>query len=299
MPTKRETYTATETIIGEWFAARPGVRSKLVLASKVAGPARGLDWVRNGSPDLTPTDIVQACDASLRRLRTDTIDLYQIHWPNRNVPSFGSIYFDPAKERPQTSIHDQLQALDGLVRAGKVRHIGISNETPWGVGEFVRIAEQHGLPRIASVQNQYSIVTRSVDNGLDESLYRYGVGLLAYSPLCFGMLTGKYDQAGLDAARPELGRLAQFASMRAQRWGRPEVLAAAREYGALARQHGLTPTQLALGFCYERWRVASTIIGVTTVAQLEENVAALGTKLSPDLLAAADAVRWRLRDPSQ
>jgi aryl-alcohol dehydrogenase-like predicted oxidoreductase len=299
VPTKRETYTATETIIGQWLDTRPGVRDKLVLATKVAGPARGLDWVRNGAPDLTPADIASACDASLRRLRTDTIDLYQIHWPNRNVPSFGGIYFDPAKDRPQTSIHDQLEALGGLVRAGKVRHVGISNETPWGVGEFVRVAEQHGLPRIVSVQNQYSLVTRTVDNGLDESLYRYGVGLLAYSPLCFGMLSGKYDESGLDPEKPGLGRLAQFSSMRMQRWGRPEVLAAAREYNALARQHGLTPAQMALAFCYGSWRVASTIIGVTTVAQLEEDVAAFGTALAPELLAAADAVRWRLRDPSQ
>jgi aryl-alcohol dehydrogenase-like predicted oxidoreductase len=299
VPTKRETYTATETIIGQWFDSRRGVRDKLVLATKVAGPARGLDWVRNGSSDLTPADIVQACNSSLRRLRTDTIDLFQIHWPNRNVPSFGSIYFDPTKDVIQTSIQDQLEALSGLVRAGKVRYIGISNETPWGVGEFVRVAEQHGLPRIISVQNQYSIVTRTVDNGLDESLYRHGVGLLAYSPLCFGMLTGKYDEAGLDPGRPELGRLAQFSSMRAQRWGRPEALAAAREYNALARDHGLTPTQMALAFCYGSWRVSSTIIGVTTVAQLEENVAALGAVLSPKLRADADAVRWRLRDPSQ
>jgi len=299
VPARRETFGATETIIGDWFAARPGARGRIVLATKVAGPSRNMDWIRNGSTDLMPADIVRACDDSLRRLRTDVIDLYQIHWPNRNAPAFGSIYFDPAKDRPQTSIHDQLLALAGLVRAGKVRHIGLSNETPWGLCEFIRLAEQHGLPRVVSVQNPYALVSRALDNGLDEALYRSGVALLAYSPLGFGTLTGKYDADGFDEAQPGLGRLARFASMRQQRWARPETLDAAREYNALARDHGLTPTRMALAFCYCSWRVASTIIGVTSVAQLDENLAAWGTKLSPELLAAIDAVRWRLRDPAQ
>ncbi len=299
VPARRETYGATETIIGQWFTARPGVRDRVVLATKVAGPSRNMDWVRNGAADLKPADIVQACDDSLRRLQTDRIDLYQIHWPNRNSPNFGAIYFDPAKETANTSIHDQLQAFAGLVQAGKVRHIGLSNETPWGVAEFVRLADQHGLPRIVSVQNPYALVNRAVDNALDETLHRCGVALLAYSPLAFGTLTGKYDQAGFDESQPGLGRLARFASMRGQRWARPDTLAAAREYNALARQHGLTPTQMALAFCYGSWRVASTIIGVTSVAQLDENLAAWGTTLAPDLLAAIDAIRWRKRDPAQ
>ena len=299
VPPRRETFGATETIVGQWFASRPGARQRVVLATKVSGPARGMDWIRNGAADLTPADIVQACDDSLRRLQTDVIDLYQIHWPNRNAPAFGALYFDPARDKPQTSVHAQLQALAGLVQAGKVRHIGLSNETPWGVSEFLRVADQHGLPRAASVQNPYSLVNRVADNGLDETLHRSGVGLLAYSPLGFGVLTGKYDDTGVDASRPDIGRLTQFASMRAQRWARPETLAAAREYNALARQHGLTPTQMALAFCYGNWRVASTIVGVTSVAQLDECVAARDTRLSPDLLAAIDAIRWRLRDPAQ
>jgi aryl-alcohol dehydrogenase-like predicted oxidoreductase len=299
VPPRRETFGATETILGDWFASRPGARQRVVLATKAAGPSRNMGWVHNGSADLTPAQIVNACDGSLRRLQTDVIDLYQIHWPNRNAPAFGSLYFDPAKDKPQTPIHDQLQALAGLVKAGKVRHIGLSNETPWGLGEFVRLAEQHGLPRVASVQNPYSLVNRVVDNGLDEALHRSGVALLAYSPLGFGVLTGKYDDTGIDTSRPDIGRLTQFASMRAQRWARPETLAAAREYNALARQHGLTPTQMALAFCYGSWRVASTIIGVTSVAQLDECAAAASTRLSADLLAAADAIRWRLRDPAQ
>jgi aryl-alcohol dehydrogenase-like predicted oxidoreductase len=208
----------------------------VVLATKVAGPSRNMDWVRQGSTDLKPADVVQACEDSLRRLQTEVIDLCQIHWPNRNCAIFGGLYFDPAKDQPQTSIHDQLQALAGLVRAGKVRHVGLSNETPWGLSEFVHLAEQHGLPRVVTVQNPYALVNRSVDNGLDEALHRTGVSLLAYSPL---------------------------------------------------------------GFCCRSWRVASTLIGVNTVAQLDEKLAAWGVQLAPELLAAVDAVRRRLRDPAQ
>ena len=299
VPARRETYGRTETILGNWFASRPGMRQRVVLATKVAGPSRGMPWVRDGAEDLQPAHIAEACDDSLRRLHTDVIDLYQIHWPNRNVPAFGAVYLDPAKDRFYTSIHDQLQALAGLVKAGKVRHIGLSNETPWGLGEFLRLAELHGLPKVVSVQNPYALVNRVVDNGLDETLLRTGVGLLAYSPLAFGALTGKYDAPGFDPAQPTLGRLARFESMRKQRWARPETLVAARRYNALAREHGLTPTQMALAFCYGNWRVASTIIGVTTAVQLDECLAAWGTTLSPALLAAIDAVRWELRDPAQ
>ena len=298
VPTRAETFGATERILGSWFASRPGVRARVVLATKVSGPYRGMGWIRGGSRNLTRAEIVQACDESLARLRTDVIDLYQIHWPNRNVPAFGSIYFDPTKDAEYSSVHEQLDAMATLVRAGKVRHVGLSNETPYGVHEFVRVAEQHGLPRVATVQNPYALNSRTADNGLDETLYRLGVSLLAYSPLGFGALTGKYDAQGLDGA-DKPGRLALFDAMKKQRWGRPEALAAARRYNALAREHGLTPTRMALAFCYTSWRVASTIVGVTSVAQLDENLDAWGTTLSPELQAAIDAIRWRLRDPAQ
>ena len=298
VPARRETYGATERIIGSWFAGRPGMRDRVVLATKVAGPSRNMDWIRNGSANLTRADILKACDDSLGRLRTDRIDLYQIHWPNRNVPMFGGIYFDPKQDREYSSIEEQLSAMGELVKAGKVRHVGLSNETAHGVSEFVHIAEQMGLPRIASVQNPYALTNRVVDNGLDETMYRHGVGLLAYSPLAFGALSGKYDGIGLDTPEP-IGRMAMFDSMKKQRWARPDALAAAREYNALARASGLTPAQMALAFCYTSWRVASTIIGVTTKAQLDENIDAFGTQLSPELLAKIDAIRWRLRDPAQ
>ncbi len=298
VPTKAETYTRTETYIGNWLAAHPGARQKLVIATKVAGPAR-VPWVRGGKPDLTGQDIIEACNASLKRLRTDVIDLYQIHWPARHVPAFGQMYFDPAKDVPVTPILEQLQALGELVKAGKVRAIGLSNETPYGVHEFVRLAELHGLPRIASVQNPYCLINRTVENALDECLYRLNVGLLAYSPLGFGLLTGKYDQSGTEPDKgPREARISKYESVRQQRWGRADALKAARRYNTLARQHGLTPTQMALAFCYRRSLVASTIIGVTSVAQLEEDLKAWGTELSPELLKAIDDIRWEMRDPA-
>ncbi|MDO9158218.1 MAG: aldo/keto reductase, partial [Burkholderiaceae bacterium] len=247
-------------------------------------------------------EILTACDNSLRRLQTDVIDLYQIHWPARNVPAFGAVYFDPSKDKPCASIHEQLDAMAELVKAGKVRAIGLSNETPYGVHEFVRLAEQHGLPRVATVQNPYCLINRTWENGLDETCHRLGVGLLAYSPLGFGLLTGKYDNGGIHAPATDegkQGRMALYDSMKAQRWGRPEALAAAARYNTLAREHGLTPSQLALAFCYRNPKVASTIIGVTSLAQLDECLDAWSVQLSPELLKAIDAIRWAHRDPAQ
>ncbi len=302
VPTRAATSGSTETIMGNWFSKRRGTRQKVVLATKLAGPARGMDWIRGGSTEVSAKDIVDSCEGSLKRLQTDVIDLYQIHWPVRHVPAFGIVYFDPAKDArdaPPTSIQVQLEALAGLVKAGKVRAIGLSNETPYGVHEFVRLAEQHGLPRVASVQNAYCLVNRTVDNALDETLHRLGVSLLGYSPLGFGLLTGKYDASGTTGPlAPAEGRISKYESVRKQRWGRPEAFAAALRYNALARDHGLTPTQMALAFCYTNWRVASTIIGVTSVAQLDECLDAWGTTLSPELLAAIDKVRWEIRDPA-
>ena len=299
VPPRAETFNATEIIMGNWLAARPGLRQKLVLATKVAGPSRGMPWVRGGKGDLSGADIIAACDGSLQRLKTDVIDLYQIHWPNRSVPMFGALYYKPTDEQAQTSMHAQLEALGTLVKAGKVRAVGLSNETPYGVHEFVRLAEQHGLLRVATVQNVYNLISRGLENGLDETLHRLGVSFLAYSPLAFGLLTGKYDDSGIEGpGAPKEARIARYESVRKQRWGRKEALAAAKRYSALARAHGLTPTQLALAFCYTKWQVASTIIGVTSVAQLDEDINAFGTTLTPDALAAIDAIRLELRDPA-
>jgi aryl-alcohol dehydrogenase-like predicted oxidoreductase len=248
---------------------------------------------------MTGEDIAASCEASLRRLKTDVIDLYQIHWPERNTPAFGAMYYDPAQERTKTSIHDQLVALGRLVQQGKVRSIGLSNETPYGVHEFVRVAEQYDLPRIATVQNPYCLISRGLENGLDETMQRLGVSLIPYSPLGFGLLTGKYDESGTDGPNaPKGARISTYETVRKQRWGRPEALAAARRYNALARANGMTPTRMALAWCYTKWQVASTIIGVTSVAQLDEDLDAWGTKLSPEVLKEIDKIRWEMRDPA-
>ncbi len=298
VPAKAETCGATETILGNWFASHPGARQKVVLATKVAGPSRGMPWVREGA-GLTSQDILKSCDASLKRLQTDVIDLYQIHWPERHVPVFGMMYFDPSKDKIETSIHEQLEALGQLVKAGKVRHIGLSNESPYGIHEFIRLAEQHGLPRVSTVQNPYCLTNRTFDNAMDESCHRLQVSLLAYSPLAFGALTGKYDQSGFEGdGAPANARIGMYESVRKQRWGRESSLTAAKLYNQLARDNGMSPTQMALAFCYKRWCVASTIIGVTSVAQLEENVKAWDTTLSAEVLAAIDAIRLVHRDPA-
>jgi aryl-alcohol dehydrogenase-like predicted oxidoreductase len=210
------------------------------------------------------------------------------------------VYYDPQKETSQTTIHAQLEVLSQLVKAGKVRHVGLSNETPYGVHEFVRLAEQHGLPRVATTQNPYCLINRTYENGLDETCHRLNVSLLAYSPLGFGLLTGKYDASGITGPdAPKGARISGYESVRKQRWGRPESLAASRRYNALAIENGMTASQMALAFCYTKWQVASTIIGVTSLAQLDADLDAWGTTLSPEVLAAIDAIRWEMRDPAQ
>lgn len=297
VPPSAATAGSTERFIGNWLSKRPGLRQRIVLATKVAGPSRGMPWLREGQ-GMTAADIEASCHASLQRLQTDVIDLYQIHWPERHVPMFGSLYYDPKLEQSQTPIREQLEALARLVEAGKVRAIGLSNETPYGVHDFVRLAEAHGLPRIATTQNPYCLISRAYDNGLDETCHRLNVGLLAYSPLGFGLLSGKYDATGIHGADAPRGRMSLYERMKNQRWGRASSLEAARRYNELARAHGLSPTQLALAFCYRSWRVASTIIGVTTLAQLDENLNAWEVQLSDELLAACDAIRLELRDPA-
>ena len=301
VPPTEATYNLTEKIIGNYFKANPGVRNRWTVATKVAGPARGMPWVRGGATNVTALDITQACEGSLKRLQTDVIDLYQIHWPLRHVPAFGNQYFDrnaDADQNDNTPILEQLEALDKLVKAGKVRAIGISNESSWGVMEFTKLAQQHNLARIVSVQNPYCLVNRVVDNGLDEVNYREHVGLLAYSPLGFGMLTGKYDATGIHSPDAPVGRMSKYDRMKQQRWGRDEVLVAARRYNSLAKANGMTATQMALAFCYNNWRVASTIIGVTSLAQLDECLDAWGTVLSPEVLAEIDKIRWEIRGPA-
>ncbi len=291
VPARAETSGATEAIIGRWLVRQP--RDKVIVATKVAGPSRNLHWIRNGPPALDRANIHAALEGSLRRLQTDYVDLYQLHWPERNQPMFGQWRYDPAGERECTPIRAQLEALAELVRAGKVRHVGLSNEHPWGIMEFLRLAGEYGLPRVVSVQNAYHLMNRSFETGgLAEVCHREHVGLLAYSPLAFGHLTGKYAD---DPGAP--GRLTLWPEF-GQRYGKPNVKPAAAAYAALARRHGLTPTALALAFVRSRGFVASTIVGASTLAQLQENLAAIDTPLTPDFLAEIDALHLQYTNPA-
>jgi aryl-alcohol dehydrogenase-like predicted oxidoreductase len=291
---RAETQGATERFIGSWLK-KSGKRANVVLATKVAGPNPALHWVRGGANNLDATNIRAAVEASLQRLQTDHIDLYQLHWPSRNLPIFGATAFEPAKERSCVAIEDTLAALGSLIDAGKIGHIGVSNESAWGVCEFTRQAEMKALPRIASIQNLYNLTARGFETSLlDETCFRENVGLLAYSPLAFGQLSGKY----LDNPAAT-GRLTIFPPNWSPRYLRPTVLAAVKEYAQLARENGMTPAQLALAWCYSRWFIASTIIGATNLAQLKENIDAAATTLPVQVMAAIDAIHARMPNPGQ
>lgn len=288
------TQGSTERFIGSWLK-KSGRRADIVLATKIAGPNPAQEWMRGADHNLDEANIRAAVDASLQRLQTDYIDLYQLHWPSRNVPIFGATAFDPTKERPCVPIEDTLGALQRLIDEGKLRHIGVSNESAWGVSAFTRAAETSGLPRIATIQNLYNLTARGFETALlTETCYRENVGLLAYSPLAFGQLSAKYID---DPAAH--GRLTLFPPTWSPRYLRPAVIAAATDYAALARANGLTPARLALAWCYSRWFVASTIIGATSLAQLKENIDAAEVLLSAEVMAAIDAIHARLPNPGQ
>lgn len=290
VPGRAETCHRTEEFIGSWLKRQP--RDKVILATKAAGPARTLEWIRGGPHALDRANIREAIEGSLRRLRTDHVDLYQLHWPERNVPLFGGGHFNPARERECTSILAQLEALDELVREGKVRHVGLSNETPWGVCEFVRVAERHGLPRVASIQNACSLLNRTFEDGLSEACFRESVGLLAYSPLAMGHLSGKY------LADPGAsGRITLFEGF-GQRYAKPGVRPAVSAYVELARKLGLAPAQMALAFVSGRWYVASTIIGATSMAQLKENIDGCSVELAPEAVKEIEAIHLRYPNPA-
>ncbi len=287
IPPKAETQGATERIIGSWLKARGG-RDKVVIASKVVGRSDATYFRADGSTTrLDAKNINEAVERSLKHLGTDYIDLYQIHWPDRAVPLFGQRATTRARgggDGPEVPIAETLAALDGLVKAGKVRHIGLSNETPWGLSAFLAAAEKGIGPRVASVQNAYSLVNRVYETGLAEFHGREGVGLLAYSPLAQGFLTGKY----LDGALPAGARKTLF--NRAQRYEKPGTEEAVRAYVALAREVGLSPAQLALAFVTSRSFVTANIKGATTHAQLEEDHYSLDVTITPEIEDRIDAL---------
>ncbi|MDN6318574.1 MAG: NADP(H)-dependent aldo-keto reductase [Marinobacter sp.] len=289
VPPRAETQGLTETYLGNWLAKR-GRRDDLVITSKVAGPGNGLSYLRNG-PRLTRDHIIEACHASLKRLQTDYIDLYQLHWPDRNANFFGKLGYEHDAKEQATPIEETLDALNELVQAGKVRHIGVSNETPWGTMEYLRLARENGWPRIASIQNPYNLLNRSFEVGMAEIAHREQVGLLAYSPLAFGMLSGKY----LGGKWPEKARLTLFE--RFSRYTSEAGMEATRAYAELARQNDLSLVQMALAYVNTRSFVTSNIVGATSVEQLKENLGSLGVNLSPDVLEAIEAIHQEFTYP--
>lgn len=281
VPPRAQTQGRTEQYLGSWLKAR-GRRDEMLVATKVTGPA-DFPWLRGG-PRPSAQHIRRAIDDSLRRLQTDYVDLYQVHWPDRSTNFFGRLGYEPQDDAGAVPIEETLGALDELVRAGKARHVGVSNETPWGLMRYLRLAEERGWPRIASIQNPYSLLNRSFEVGLAEFAHREQVGLLAYSPLGFGVLSGKY----LDGARPPRARLTLFE--RFQRYTGARVESAVRAYVALAREHGLDPAQMALAYAASRPFVASVLIGATTMEQLRANLAAAALALPRDVVARIEEI---------
>ncbi|MGQ8973716.1 NADP(H)-dependent aldo-keto reductase [Acinetobacter schindleri] len=294
VPPKPETQGATERIIGNWIASRGG-RDKLFLASKIAGPSQGGSHIRDGQTRFGADEISAAIDQSLSRLQTDYIDLYQLHWPQRPTNFFGKLGYgnaEAAEDRAVTDLEETLTALQYEIKNGRIRYIGLSNETPWGTMKFLHLAEKLGLSKFVSVQNPYNLLNRTYEIGMSEIAKYEGVGLLAYSPLAFGYLTGKFR----NGARPAKARVTLFS--RFSRYSNPESEWAVEQYAQLAEQHGLTLTQLALAFIKQQFFVTSTIIGATNLDQLKENIQAFEVNLSEEVLKGIEAIHRQQPNPA-
>ncbi|MEX3690583.1 NADP(H)-dependent aldo-keto reductase [Paraburkholderia sp. BR14263] len=295
VPPRPETQGQTERFIGTWLAQHRAARERIVLATKIAGPARqphNPQHIRGPQNQFDRKNLTEALDGSLKRLQTDYVDLYQLHWPDRSTMTFGRSMYPYLDDAYTVPIEETLSVLADFVKAGKIRHIGVSNETPWGVAQFLRAAEKLGLPRIVSIQNPYSLLNRTFESGLSEFAHREAVGLLAYSPLAFGWLSGKYE----GGARPEGARITRFE--RFKRYSKPESAAATTRYVELARAHGYTPAQFALAFVNSRPFLTSNLIGATSLEQLKENIASADVKLTPEVLAQIDALHERQPNPA-
>jgi aryl-alcohol dehydrogenase-like predicted oxidoreductase len=291
VPPNATTQGRTETFVGSWLAKHG--RDGLVIATKIAGPGRR-EWIRNGRSDLTPDVIAEAVGTSLARLNLDCIDLYQIHWPQRNVPQFGATEFDPTKERDGgPPIREQVLGMAAMIEAGKIRHWGLSNETAWGVCAFQRAAQELGVPGPVTVQNSCNLVSRAVEGDLAEAIFRERMSVLPYSPLAGGILTGKYR----GNAKPPGARYTLFETV-GVRYRKPLVFEASEAYFEVARAHGLTPVQLALGWARSRWYVGATIVGATSLAQLDEDLDAFDVDLDEATLADIAAVQLRYPNPT-
>lgn len=291
VPPRPETQGLTESYIGSWLKAR-GNREKIVLASKVSGPSRGSDNAIRPAQMLDRKNIRAALDASLKRLNTDYLDLYQLHWPQRQTNFFGKLSYQYTEEQSPVTLLETLEALNEQVRAGKIRYIGVSNETPWGVMRYLQLAEKHDLPRIVSIQNPYSLLNRSFEIGLSEISQHEGVELLAYSSLAFGTLSGKY----LNGAKPAGARNTLFS--RFTRYSSPQAEAAIAEYVALAKKRNLDPSQMALAFVRQQPFVASTLLGATTMEQLKINIDSQNLTLDEEILADLENIHKRFTIPA-
>jgi aryl-alcohol dehydrogenase-like predicted oxidoreductase len=289
VPPRAETQGRTEEYIGTWFK-KTGLRDNYVLATKAAGPNPESHYLRGG-PRFTRDQLIEAVNGSLRRLQTDCIDLYQLHWPDRYTNFFGQRgYFH--REQPETPIEETLRALEEIVQSGKVRAIGLSNETPWGTMKFLELADRAGLPRVDSIQNPYSLLNRTYEIAMAEVSHKEDVGLLAYSPLGMGLLTGKYR----NGAKPEGSRMVVFE--RFTRYEGTETWDATERYLQLADDHGINPTHMALAFVNARPFVVSNIIGATTMEQLKMNIDSLDVVLSKEVLKGIEAIQQAIPNPA-
>lgn len=291
VPPRAETYGATERIIGNYLQ-RFGGRSDWIIASKAAAPGNGMAYIRNGNAHFDRANLVAAVDASLQRLQTDYIDLYQLHWPDRHTNYFGQLGYQHDPDAHLTPIEETLAALAELVSSGKIRHIGLSNETPWGVQRFLHLAETRNWPRVVSIQNPYNLLNRSFEVGLAEIAIREQVGLLAYSPLAFGLLSGKYEHG----AQPPKGRLTLFE--RFQRYNNPQARRAASAYVQLAHEHGLDPAQMALAYVNSQPFLTSNIIGATSLEQLDSNIASLELQLPAEVVQRIEQLHIEQPNPA-
>ena len=293
VPPRPETTGETERCIGQWLT-QTGKRSEIVLASKVSGRADTIpDWKHiRGGPRLSRDHIRRAIEGSLERLQTDYVDLYQVHWPERATNFFGKRGYVHVPGADGIAIEDTLNALSELVDEGLVKHVGLSNETPWGVMEYLRLASERGLAKVVSIQNVYNLLSRQFETGLAEMAIREEVGLLAYSPLAFGVLSGKY----LGGKMPAGSRLALFE--RFARYGSPQSTSATEAYKEIADNHGISLAQMSLAFVCQQPFVTSNLIGATNMQQLSENIEAVNVTLSEEVLAEIEAIHNRYPDPA-
>jgi aryl-alcohol dehydrogenase-like predicted oxidoreductase len=289
IPPRAETCGLSERYFGTWLASR-GQRDRIVLATKAAGPGEWVNYIRGG-PRLDRQNLRAAVDGSLERLQTDYIDLYQLHWPERSTNYFGRLGYEH-DERTGVPIAETMEALGELVDAGKIRFVGVSNETPWGIAEFLRISREQGLARIVSVQNPYNLLNRTFEIGAAEFAHREDVGLLAYSPMAMGVLSGKY----LDGQRPRGARLTLFT--RFDRYTKPECERATKDYVTIARDAGLDPAQMALAFVNSRPFLTSTIIGATTLAQLGNDIDSVDLDLPTGVTERIAEIHQRFPNPA-